>query len=377
MYETFRNRMAHRGASVSELFRVQSNAVIEQTWYNDPNYRQVYVVKVDSGLPEITLKHQLIDVKFNIKSYQTITSDEVAYMLQFRHGEEKLHPEIAVGSYVYMEDADGQWKWWLLVHLDERPQFRQWQILECNYVLKWIFEGKIYNTLSVQRVQQSYNSGSWDGDRTTFPDNVTSTWVPTNKDTLTIGYNKRFIVSDPDRRPPIVYQVSKIEDTQPIGLTKFKFTQEMFNPTVDNAELGICNYFDSVLIEDNTPNTPPDAPDIEGGDESETQEDKTIVITYNGTKPTIKVGGSEKILTAKLPNDGLFDISWSVFDGENTYGDTYENYTKTFGDYTLTTEDHTMKIKIARNYALIGKILTIEAKSANNDIGQIKLEVVG
>ena len=78
-----------------------------------------------------------------------------------------------------------------------------------------------------------------------------------------------------------------------------------------------------------------------------------------------------------MPNDGLFDISWSVFDGENTYGDTYENYTKTFGDYTLTTEDYTMKIKIARNYALIGKILTIEAKSANNDLGQVQVEVIG
>ena len=372
MFEAYKNRMSYKGKNMSEMLREQSNMVIEQTWYNDPNYRQVYVVKVNSGLPQITEELELIDVKFNIKSYQTITSDEVAYMLQFRYGEEKRHPEIDVGSYIYMEDADGEWKWWLLVHLDERPQFRQWQILECNYELKWVYEGKVYNTLCVQRVQQSYNSGSWDGDRLTFVDNVTSAWLPTNADTLTISYNKRFIISDKRRYPPVVYTVSKLEDTQPMGLTKLKFTQETFNPTVDNAELGICNYYDSHIIETNMPNTP-DAPDVEG----EVEENKNIELTYNGTKPTVKVGGSEKIFTAQLPEDYLFDISWSIIDGDKIYGDSFENYTQVFGDYTIITEDRVMKLKVARNYDLIGTILTIKAVSSNNDVGQVQVEVIG
>ena len=156
MFEAYKNRMAHRGKNVSEMLRIQSNMIMEQTWDRDPNYRQVYVVKVNGGLPAVTTRHELIDVKFNIKTYQSITSDEVAYMLQFRHGEEKRHPEIGIGSYVYMEDEDGNWKWWLLVHEDERPQFKQWQCLECNWIFKWINEGKIYECLGVQRVQQSY-----------------------------------------------------------------------------------------------------------------------------------------------------------------------------------------------------------------------------
>ena len=79
--------------------------------------------------------------------------------MQFSHGEEKRHPEIGIGSYVYMRDEDGEWKWWMLVHLDERPMFRQYQVLETNHILKWISDGKIYSTLAVQRIQQSYNSG--------------------------------------------------------------------------------------------------------------------------------------------------------------------------------------------------------------------------
>ena len=106
MFDAYKNRMAYRGRTMSEMLRMQSNMVIEQTWDRDPNARRVYVVKVNSGLPEVTADDELIDVKFNIKTYQSITSDEVAYMLQFRHGEEKRHPEIDIGSYVYMEDED-------------------------------------------------------------------------------------------------------------------------------------------------------------------------------------------------------------------------------------------------------------------------------
>ena len=159
MFEVYKNRMAHRGKNMSEMLRMQSNMVIEQTWDRDPNYRQVYVVKVDSGLPEVTAENELIDVKFNVKTYSNITSDEPSYWMQFRHGAEKMHPEIGIGSYVYMCDEDGEWKWWMLVHLDERPMFRQYQVLETNHILKWISDGKIYSTLAVQRIQQSYNSG--------------------------------------------------------------------------------------------------------------------------------------------------------------------------------------------------------------------------
>ena len=156
MFEAYKNRMAARGKNMSEMLRMQSNMVIEQTWTRDPNYRQVYVVRVNSGLPEVTAEHELIDAKFNVKTYSNITSDEPSYWMQFRHGEEKRRLEIDIGSYVYMEDEDGEWKWWLLCHLDERPQFRQWQILECNWTFGWVVNGKVYHCLGVQRVQQSY-----------------------------------------------------------------------------------------------------------------------------------------------------------------------------------------------------------------------------
>ena len=356
MFESYRNRMTYRGKNMSEMLRKQSNMIIDQTWDRDPNYREVYVVKVDNGLPEVTEAHELIDAKFNIKTYQTITSDESPYLIQFRHGEEKRHPEVGLGSYVYMQDEDGEWKWWLIVHLDERPSFRQYQILECNWTFGWVVGGKIYHCLGVQRIQQSYNSGSWDGDRLTFVDNVTSAWLPTNDDTLTIGYNQRFIISDPKRYPPIVYQTSKIEDTQPIGLTKLKFTQETFNPVNDNFELMLCNYYDS--------NIEPEILDIE------TKLVSTATITYSGTTPTVRVGGSFKVFTPAFSDETVAVDKWFISDEYGDISADTENYTIEYIGTQL-------KLRVARNYNLIGKVLIIQVMGTDGSIAEISVEVIG
>ena len=354
MFEAFKNRMAYRGNNLSEMLRMQSNMVIEQTWDRDPNYRQVYVVKVDSGLPKVTAEHELIDTKFNIKTYSNITSDEPSYWMQFRHGEERYHPEIDIGSYVYMQDEDGEWKWWMIQHLDERPSFRQYQILECNYTFKWITDGKIYSCLGIQRVQQSYNSGSWDGDRLTFVDNVSSAILPTNSDSLTIGYNKRFIVSDERRYPPIVYQVSKIEDTQPLGLTTFKFTQETFDPIHDNAELMICNYYDS-----------PIEPEVFNPKE---ELKSTATITYNGTKPTVKVGGSWKIFTPTFSDEAVTVSKWIISDKDGDISDDT--------NYIIEHDGEKLKLKINLNYELIGEVLLVQLFGSDGSTSELSVEVV-
>ena len=354
MFEAYKSRMNHRGQNMSEMLRMQSNMVIEQTWDRDPNHRRVYVVKVNSGLPEVTAEHELIDVKFNVKTYANITSDEPSYWMQFRHGAEKQYPDIGIGSYVYMENEDGEWTWWLLVHQDDRPMFRQYQVLETNWVFKWIDNGKIYNCLGVQRIQQSYNSGSWDGDRLTFVDNVTAAIVPTNSDTVRIGYNQRFIISDPKRYPPIVYQVSKCEDTQPIGLTTFKFTQETFDPTHDNAELMICNYYDSPIE--------PIIPDVEEGFKG------SATITFNGTKPTVKVGGSWKIFTPAFSDESVTVDKWIISDDKgDVSGDT---------SYTIERDGERLKLKVGLNYKLIGKVLVVQLFGSDGSTAELSVEVV-
>ena len=54
-------------------------------------------------------------------------------------------------------------EWWLIVHCDDRTQFRQFSIVKCTWVYKWVSDvsGKrvVYQCLGAPRKQNSYNSG--------------------------------------------------------------------------------------------------------------------------------------------------------------------------------------------------------------------------
>lgn len=353
-FEHYKSRMAHRGANMSEMLRMQSNMIIEQTWDRDPNFRRVYVVKADNGLPKVTEKHELIDVKFNVETYQRLTSDEPAYLLQFRHGAEKRNSDIAIGSYVYMEDEDGEWKWWLLVALDERPQFRQYHILETNWTLKWVVDNKIHTCLAVQRYQNSYSSGLQSGSRITGVDDVTAIWVPTNPSTQTIGYNQRFLISDVGRVPALCYEVSKISDTSPIGLIKFSLAQTTFNEVTDNVDLMIADYWASHIE--------PMESDIE-------QElSRTAIIAYSGTAATVKVGGSWKTFTPVFSDEGVTVDKWFVSD-EN--GDISGD-----SNYIIERDGEKLKLKVVLNYNLIGTVLIVQVVGSDGSTAEVSMEVI-
>ena len=352
MFDHYKSRVAHRGANMSEMLRMQSNMVIEQTWNNDPNARQVYVVKVNRGLPSVTDNHELVDVKFNVDTYQKVGTDEPAYHLQFRHGAEKHNPDIGVGSYVYMENEDGEWQWWLILGCDERPAFRQYHIVECNYKLGWVLDGKIYYQLVVLR---SGSSGDVDENSyTSTVDGTLSAWVPTTSDSATISYNQRFLISDEMRSVPLAWEVSKIEDTQPFGITKLKMKQTTFDESHDNKDLMLAGYWADGIE--------PVEPDVE------TELSGTAEISYSGTKPTIKVGGSEKTFTPIFSVEGTTVDKWFVSDENGDIsGDT---------NYTIERDGEKLKLKVALNYNLIGTVIIVQVVGSDGSTAEVSVEVI-
>ena len=352
MFDHYKSRMAHRGANMSEMLRMQSNMVIEQTWDRDPNYRQVYIVKVSHGLPEITDKHELVDVKFNVDTYQKAGANEPAYHLQFRHGAEKNNSNIGVGSYVYMTDEDGEWKWWLILGLDERPQFRQYHIAECNYKLGWVMDGKIYYHLVVLR-----GGSSGDVDENSYTSTVDGTlyvWMPTTNDSAMVSYNQRFLISDERRSVPLAWETSKIEDTQPFGVTKLKMKQTTFDESHDNADLMLANYYQGAVEP------------TESGAEQEPS--GYAAINYSGTKPTIKVGGSWKTFTPVFNQENTTVDKWFVSaNGIDITGDT---------NYIMERDGEKLKLKVSQNYNLINTVLIVKVVGTDNSAAELKVEVI-
>lgn len=354
MYDAYKRRMAARGKNMSEMLRMQSNMVIEQTWDRDPNYRQVYVVKVDSGLPEVTVEHELTDVKFNVDTYQKVGANEPAYHLQFRHGAEKLNPDIGIGSYVYMSDEDGEWKWWMITTLDERPQFRQYTINECNWKFGWVVDGKIYYHLGILRNGNS-NREADDNSYTSVVNGNAVAWMATNDDTRLIDYKQRFLISDYGRKIPLCFGVGNIMDTIPIGITQFVLSQQTFDPSHDNADLMLANYYDTATV--------PIDPDVE------VKSSGMVEIAYSGTKPTIKVGGSVKTFTPTFSLNGTVVDKWVVRDANGEIG----NDT----NYTMERDGELLKLRVSKNYYLVGQILVVQCVGTDGSSTEVSIEIVG
>jgi hypothetical protein len=162
MVDLFRFRMAALGGYEGEAKRRNSQKIMEASWMRDVATKPVYVKWVNSGLPFLDDDDIPVYAKFNVKSYHNITGDSVAYLLQFRQEDLKSNPHIKVGSYVQMLDENGTPEWWLIVHYDDRPQFKQFSILKCTWTYKWVshVSGKrrVYECLGCPRKQNSYNS---------------------------------------------------------------------------------------------------------------------------------------------------------------------------------------------------------------------------
>ena len=162
MLDVYRNRMAAMGSYEGEARRRNSQKIMDASWMRDAATKPVYVKWVDSGLPVIDDNDVPVYAKYNVKSYHNITGDEISYLLQFRLEDLKNRPDIKVGSYVQIKNEMNKPEWWLIVHFDDRIQFRQFSILKCTWVYKWISkisgQRRIYECLGCARKQNSYNS---------------------------------------------------------------------------------------------------------------------------------------------------------------------------------------------------------------------------
>ena len=344
MLESYRLRMAAMGGYEGEARRRNAQNIMDASWMRDPATKPVYVKWVNSGLPMIDDDDVPVYAKYNVKSYHNITGDEVAYLLQFRLEDMRDNPNIKVGSYVQICNEMDEPEWWIITHLDDRTQFRQFSILKCLHVYRWVsrVNGKrrIYECLGAPRNQSSYNSGVWLDYTFQVPENQHIAVLPTNDDSRTLMYDNKLLVGDPLRYPPIAMKVSKIQSSLNGDITHFTMTQEQFNPSTDNVVKMIADYWESAV-----------EPELQELEEVPTT--SSLEIAYSGS-PAVKAGGGYKKFALKQRiDDNLVDttedVEWSVDFGGNE------------DNLELSVQDNICKVKCKNNYSLIGKTFIITA----------------
>lgn len=358
MLESYRLRMAALGGYEGEAKRRNAQKIMDVAWMRDPATKPVYVKWVDSGLPLIDDDDIPVYAKYNVKSYHNITGDEVAYLLQFRLEDMRDNPNIKVGAYVQIMNEMDEPEWWLIWHLDDRPQFRQFSIVKCTWVYKWTSfkDGHrvVHQCLGVTRNQNNYNSGCWLDYVFEVVEQQHVMLMPSNKDTNILTYNTRMLVSNEGRYPPIAWKISKVQPSVTGDTVRFTMTQEQYNSATDDAELMIADYRKSYV-----------EPELLELEEIPTTSD--LEITYSG-KPTVKAGGGYKKFTLKSRiDDKLVDVSddveWMIdFGGKE---DKLE----------CSVVDNVFRVKCANDYYLIGQTFTITAES-NYGSKSIIVEVI-
>lgn len=349
MLDNFRLRMNSLGSYEGEAKRRNSQNIMDVSWMRDPATKPVYVKWVDSGLPVVEDDDVPVYAKFNVKSYHNITGDEVAYLLQFRLEDIKNNPEIKVGSYVQIRNEMDEPEWWLIWHLDDRTQFRQFSILKCTWVYKWTSfkdgHRTIHQCLGVTRNQNNYNSGCWLDYVFEVVEQQHVMLMPSNNDTNILTYNTRMLVSNEGRYPPIAWKISKVQPSVVNDTVRFTMTQEQYNASTDNVELMIADYSKSYV-----------EPELPMDEEMVYIED--LVITCAGS-PAVRAGGGYKKFTLKSRINGeLVDVTdiveWNIdFQGNED-------------KLSPAIDGNVFKVKCVNDYSLIGKTFTITAKSSNS-----------
>lgn len=346
MIDTFRKRMEVLGGYEGEFKRANSQKIMDVSWMRDAATKPVYVKFVNKGLPMVEDDDVPVYAKFNVKQYHSIQGDEVSYLLQFRQEDMRFNPNIKVGSYVRIENEMNEPEWWMIVHIDDRPMFRQCSILKCLHVYRWVtFKNGnriIHECLGVPRSQSSYNSGVWLDYHLQVVEQQQIVIMPQNDDSCTIGYDQRFLFGQPNRYPPLAYKVSKVSPSLNGDIVSFTMTQEQFSASLDNAEEMIGGYYTSTIT--------PELPELE-----ETPTVSALEIVYSGM-PSVRAGGGYKKFTLKERIDGKLvdvtaDVEWNIdfADGDPT-------------KLVCSIQDNVIKIKCLNDYLLIGKTFTINAE---------------
>lgn len=384
--------------TIGQIYKEQSDWAMEQTWDNDIQSKICYIYdfyhddqpRLAEGMTYENTTKTRIDAKFIVKSYQSMDKDQVDYYIQFKptqkthfsEGDElyyfetdyrkKYHNDNFIGLFIDIPNDENIYEKWMILRTEPANQFPKYLILKCNYELMWIENNgteKIKRRMwSVLKMQSSYNSGLWTDLRFTSQENQDKVWLPLNPITEKIWYtnesskNMRVLVSSFTDNA-IAWQISKVENAQPLGVQKLTLYQDFFDQHRDYIEkdsdgniIGMwASYFDSEIAptDPDTPTTPP----------------SFITTKISASTSTIKVGGSYKNLTVNLFNDSNEDITTEYADATFTWTCSIDNEDWTDKvTWRAGTEYNQKKVKFPSDTSTIGKILSVKCEIIKDNL---------
>jgi hypothetical protein len=215
------------------------------TFTNNRNVRKGNIYDWDlNKLESVYFRHE------KVKTH-TAEGKEVEYYIHFKPSYNPEHifrdeyfikdGRERIGFYVdvYDWERDTNDKW-LIVGKDERLTADRYNAFKCNWEFEWVQDGIYHTALGVLRTASdtSFSNVTTDSLGGSSVKGEIAMFLPTNEEVSKIQLGQCFMVNDSIFRPQ-VYEVVKIKDTIPFGVTKFYLKEKLFNQHKDFC--GIVN----------------------------------------------------------------------------------------------------------------------------------------
>lgn len=382
--------------TIGQQLKQMSDMAMEETWDNNIQSKVCYIYdyyhdnqpdKKDHMTYERTTKTR-IDAKFIVKSYQSIDKDQVDYYIQFKPSQpveftkndqlyyyeqdfrRKYGAEFPTGLYCDIPDEKGVYRKWMIILSEPANQFTKYLVLPINYNFMWIERNgkeRIKRRMwAVLRSQNSYNSGLWTDLRFTTQENQDKVLLPLNSITDKIWYTDdqsktmRVLVSAFTDHP-IAWKISKVENSQPLGIQRLTLYQTFFEQNHDYIEkdsdgyiIGMWADYFSDGVTPTDPSTPTFLP--------------SVYSKISASTDSLKVGGSYKTLTLNIFKDSDDDIT-------KEYSDATFTWSCSIGDEDWTDKVtwrpaayNQMKVKFPNDRSQLTKLITFKCTVIKGDI---------
>lgn len=232
--DAYRKRLTSNGATnVSEALRNDARMIKNACWEQTSTMFHCKLYKHKKGT--YGTEYEWIadeDVRFTRVENQNVKSNEIDFKIEFR-------PSVRydIGTYIDIPDEDtGIMQRWLICHKDNEKPFTRYHVLRCNFLFKWVYENHVYQSYGVTRGVNSYSSGLKKAEHFSYLSDLNGLWIPTDDVSCTMEFDTRLIIGDPNRKKPIVWKISSIEECNPEGISKFTMIQDFYNAQTDYDE---------------------------------------------------------------------------------------------------------------------------------------------
>ena len=179
---TFKDFQSMHGAtSPGRARKMQSDLIMLNTWDQDIQSQTCYIydyyhdqqseeaLKLSDLHPYDDIQKTPLNIKFIRHSKQTYDKDQVTFWLQMQPNQtcnldyyddvlgNRYNSLFPIGVYVDIMHEDGTYNKWLVVDKANYNgnQFPTFEILRCDYVMQWVFNGHKYQCPAVLRSQNS------------------------------------------------------------------------------------------------------------------------------------------------------------------------------------------------------------------------------